>query len=148
MGWFDGFLTFLSLIFAFALILGLAYVTTKIVASANFKKYKNKNMRLLEGMQLGPQKSLQLVRVGNKILLLALSKDNVEKIETFYPNELNVSEDDYDKNIVSFQEVFEKMTKGISNDNEEKVKEVSEEEIFQSKNDDGWMPLSLKSRRK
>ena len=143
----EGFLTFVSLLFAFALILGLAYVTTKIVASANFKKYKNKNMRLLEGMQLGPQKSLQLVRVGNKILLLALSKDNVEKIETFYPNELNVSEDDYDKNIVSFQEVFEKMTKGITN-NEDEKNVTEEEQIFQSQNDDGWMPLSLKSHRK
>ncbi|MCQ2910593.1 MAG: flagellar biosynthetic protein FliO [Clostridia bacterium] len=122
MGWLDGVMTFLSLIFAFAVILGLAYVTTKIVASASFKKYKNKNMRLLEGMQLGPQKTLQLVRVGNKILLLALTKDNVVKLDTFYSHELNVSEEELDKRVVSFEEVFNNMTRSFMHDDNENNK--------------------------
>ena len=122
MGWLDGVMTFLSLIFAFAVILGLAYVTTKIVASASFKKYKNKNMRLLEGMQLGPQKTLQLVRVGNKILLLALTKDNVVKLDTFYSHELNVSEEELDKRVVSFEEVFNNMTRSFMHDENENNK--------------------------
>lgn len=122
MGWLDGVMTFLSLIFAFAVILGLAYVTTKIVASASFKKYKNKNMRLLEGMQLGPQKTLQLVRVGNKILLLALTKDNVIKLDTFYSHELNVSEEELDKRVVSFEEVFNNMTRSFMHDDNENNK--------------------------
>lgn len=122
MGWLDGVMTFLSLIFTFAVILGLAYVTTKIVASASFKKYKNKNMRLLEGMQLGPQKTLQLVRVGNKILLLALTKDNVIKLDTFYSHELNVSEEELDKRVVSFEEVFNNMTRSFMHDDNENNK--------------------------
>lgn len=125
MGWLDGVMTFLSLIFAFAVILGLAYVTTKIVASASFKKYKNKNMRLLEGMQLGPQKTLQLVRVGNKILLLALTKDNVVKLDTFYSHELNVSEEELDKRVVSFEEVFNNMTRSFMHDDNENIESTS-----------------------
>lgn len=127
MGWLDGVMTFLSLIFAFAVILGLAYVTTKIVASASFKKYKNKNMRLLEGMQLGPQKTLQLVRVGNKILLLALTKDNVVKLDTFYSHELNVSEEELDKRVVSFEEVFNNMTRSFMHDDNENNKNENSE---------------------
>lgn len=136
MGWFEGVMTFLSLIFAFAVILGLAYVTTKIVASASFKKYRNKNMRLLEGMQLGPQKTLQLVRVGNKILLLGVTKDNVTKLETFYSHELNVSEEDLDKRVVSFEEVFNNMTRGFSHINNNEDNNSKDDNNSLDNNDD------------
>lgn len=138
MEWFEGIMTFLSLIFVFVIILFLAYLTTKIVASASFKKYKNKNMRLLEGMNLGPQKSLQLVKVGNKIILLALSKDGVTKIESFYPNELLVSEEEYDNKVVTFQDVFNEMKNGFSsfNKNNKLVSNYEEKNDNENSNDD------------
>lgn len=135
MGWLDGIMTFLSLIFAFVLILGLAYVTTKVVASASFKKYKNRNMRLLEGMQLGPQKSLQLVKVGNKVLLLALTKDHVVKIETYMPHELNIT-DDEDTKQLSFQDIFNDMTKGFMNSNaNDEINVINENSIDENQNE-------------
>lgn len=138
MEWFEGIMTFLSLIFVFVIILFLAYLTTKIVASASFKKYKNRNMRLLEGMNLGPQKSLQLVKVGNKIILLALSKDGVTKIESFYPNELLVSEEEYDNKVVTFQDVFNEMKNGFSSFNKSNklVSNYEEKNDNENSNDD------------
>ncbi|MCQ2748497.1 MAG: flagellar biosynthetic protein FliO [Clostridia bacterium] len=137
MNWLDGILTFIYLIFAFGLILGLAWLTTKLLASQSFKKYKNKNIRLLEGINVGPQKNLQLVKVGGKILLLGITKDRIFNLETFKEDELEVSCEEFDKNLMTFQDIWKGVSNGISKKNKEiSFNEVINKEIDKISKDD------------
>ena len=137
MNWLDGILTFIYLIFAFGLILGLAWLTTKLLASQSFKKYKNKNIRLLEGINVGPQKNLQLVKVGEKILLLGITKDRIFNLETFGVEELEVSPEEFDKSLMTFQDLWKGVSNGISKKNKEiSFNEVINKEIDKISHDD------------
>lgn len=137
MNWLDGILTFIYLIFAFGIILGLAWLTTKLLASQSFKKYKNRNIRLLEGINVGPQKNLQLVKVGEKILLLGITKDKIVNLETFREDELEVSLEEFDKNLMTFQDIWKGVSNGISKKNKEiSFNEVINKEINKISNDD------------
>lgn len=124
MGWLEVLLEFLSLIFVFALIVGLAYFTTKLVASSNLKKMRNKNMRVIEGLTIAPQKSLQLVKVGDKVMLIGITRDHIVKLETFCIDELEVSEKELDKSLLTFQDIFSNaLKKEIDEEGKAKVKE-------------------------
>ena len=137
MNWLDGILTFIYLIFAFGIILGLAWLTTKLLASQGFKKYKNRNIRLLEGINVGPQKNLQLVKVGEKILLLGITKDRIINLETFKEDELEVSCEEFDKNLMTFQDLWKGVSNGISKKNKEiSFNEVINKEIEKVSQDD------------
>ena len=124
MGCLEVLLEFLSLIFVFALIVGLAYFTTKLVASSNLKKMRNKNMRVIEGLTIAPQKSLQLVKVGDKVMLIGITRDHIVKLETFCIDELEVSEKELDKSLLTFQDIFSNaLKKEIDEEGKAKVKE-------------------------
>lgn len=125
MGWLEVMLDFLSLIFVFLIILALAYFTTKLVASSSLKKMKNKNMKVFEALTIAPQKSLQLVKIGKKVILLGITKENITRLETFEQDELEISEEQIDNSLLTFQDVFNKTlnkTKDDKNNNKDSKK--------------------------
>ncbi len=112
-------------------------MTTKLLASQGFKKYKNRNIRLLEGINVGPQKNLQLVKVGEKILLLGITKDSITNRETFREDELEVSLEEFDKRLMTFQDIWKGVSNGISKKNKEiSFNEVINKEIDKISGDD------------
>ena len=120
-------------IFSFAFVLALAYMTTRMVVIANVKKFKTKNMKLIEGISIGPQKSLQLVKIANKVVMIAVSKDSISKIDTFDINDIVYNEEEI-KNFNFFENVLKKeMDKDLINDASKTEEKAKEKNIINNK---------------
>ncbi len=97
-------------LFLFIAILGMAYFSTRLI-SKNVSKHYGKNMRVIEKLPLGLDRSLMIVQVGNVYYLLTNNKMGIEKIDKlddFEPNEMEQMEWDYKE---SFKKVLDKYRK-------------------------------------
>lgn len=86
---------FLKMIFALLLILGLIYVMVKILGRKNHTLQQSKVIENLGGIPLGQNKSIQLVRIGNQIMVIGVGENiellfeltDEETIELIHENE-------------------------------------------------------------
>ncbi len=76
----NNFARFITMLIIFILVLVLTYYTTRFVAGAKKGSLKTGNMELLESLQLGGGKYLQLLRLGSRYIVLAVTKDHVEML--------------------------------------------------------------------
>ncbi len=67
----------LSAFLIFALVLLSTYFTARIVGSFEKQKMTGRNIQVLESLRLTGGKSLDLVKAGDKYLLISESKDRV-----------------------------------------------------------------------
>ena len=66
------------LILAFVIVIFLAYYVTRFLgASGRLGRVKGSNLRILEGLSVGQQNNVQLVRAGKRYFLLGVSKERV-----------------------------------------------------------------------
>lgn len=60
-----------------AVILGAAYFVTRFIARNGFTASSNKNLKVVESISLGIDKTLLLVKVGEQYLLLGSTQKNI-----------------------------------------------------------------------
>lgn len=70
-----GALDFLNLLFALFLVLTLLYVTLRFIKKKNQSFTSTRTMMNLGGTSLGANRSVQLVKVGNRILVVGVGED-------------------------------------------------------------------------
>lgn len=87
-----GALKFIYFVFMFAVILGIAYVTTKYIAKKGVSKGSNRNLKVVETLGLGIDKSLMLVRVGEQYFLLSNSAKAITLLTPVDGDKLNLPE--------------------------------------------------------
>lgn len=75
--WFKMLGQFFFLIIVFIFVLIAAYYVTKWMGKLQYQRYQGNNIKIIESVIIAPQKTLQLIEVGNKIHLIGLSKDNI-----------------------------------------------------------------------
>lgn len=75
-----GIFDLLVLIVIFVLILVVAYYVTKWVSTSGLNMQKNKNIKILEVFRLNQSKYIYIVELGNKVVVLGVSKDHIEYI--------------------------------------------------------------------
>jgi flagellar biosynthetic protein FliO len=73
----DTFYGIFYFLFMSAVILGAAYFVTRYLARRGFNPVANKNLKVIETVPLGIDKSLLLVKVGEQYLLLGSSQKNI-----------------------------------------------------------------------
>ena len=76
----NNFARFITMLIIFILVLLLTYYTTRFVAGAKKGSFKTGNMELLESLQLGGGKYLQLIRIGSRYVVVSVTKDRVEML--------------------------------------------------------------------
>lgn len=76
-------------IFMSAIILGAAYYVTKYIAKRGFKASGNKNLKIVESVSLGIDKSLMLVKVGEQYLLLGSTQKSISMLAEIDQKKLN-----------------------------------------------------------
>ncbi len=113
----EAFYTCTIYLLAFLAVLSLAYITTRMIAVGNSKRLQTKNIKVLEGVMIAPQKFIELVKIGDKIIALCICKDNVTHLHTFNKNELDLDLLVKEKNQEEdkFLKIFEKF---MNNKNE------------------------------
>ena len=75
-----GYLDIVVLIVVFILILVAAYYATKWVSTMGTNLQKNKNVKVLEVFRLSQTKFIYLVKIGDKVSALGVTKDHIEFI--------------------------------------------------------------------
>ncbi|NLK20772.1 MAG: flagellar biosynthetic protein FliO [Epulopiscium sp.] len=75
--WFNMLGQFFFLIVLFMIILAAAYYVTRLLGRFQHQKYKTCNIKIIESIAIAPQKTLQLIKVGNKVYLIGITKDNI-----------------------------------------------------------------------
>ena len=121
----NNFARFITMLIIFILILVLTYYTTRFVAGAKKGSFKSGNMEVLECLQLGGGKCLQLLRLGKRYVVVAVTKDNVEMLA-------ELDEDEYIKSVESsggsFKEILlSKLKNGFGAFGDKDNKEGSDE---------------------
>jgi len=70
----------LGLILIFVIVLVVCYYTTKFVAGRQLVQKKMGNFEVVETFAIAQNKYLQLIRMGNKYVVISVAKDSVSFI--------------------------------------------------------------------
>jgi len=104
--------TLVSFIMVFIFVIFLTYYATKLISNYGFKNNKNCNIKILEVIGVSPQKTLQLIKVGSKVILVAVTKDRVEYITEINENEINleskIESNNFKEQLIKYKNILKK----------------------------------------
>ncbi len=106
---------FIVLFVIFIGVLFLTYYATKKMAAFNKKMTFNKNMQIIEVLQLGQGQYLYIVQVGGEYHLFGVAKENVSYCVKLDEDKLDLLA----KEEKSFHEYFNQFIKGKQVNNDE-----------------------------
>ncbi len=98
----------ITVLILFVAVLWVTWLVTKWTASYQKGKWKGSNIEVLESFRIAPDKYVQIVRVGNRYLAIAVSKDGVTMLTELEEDELILPDDSVDSKM-NFKELFEKV---------------------------------------
>lgn len=101
----------------FILIIVACYYVTRFIGGKQLKQMKNSNFTVLDTYRITQNKFLQLVRMGNQYVVIAVTKDNISVIARLTEEEV-IKPEDKSPQEVSFKHI---LTKIINKNKEEKV---------------------------
>lgn len=84
----DSYLQFLTVLILFVFVLGITYATTKWIANYQKGKTAGGNIEIIETCRITSNKFIQIVRTGNKYLVVAIGKDEMHMLTELTEDEL------------------------------------------------------------
>lgn len=103
----------IGLILIFIIVLVICYYTTKFVAGRQISSKKKGNFDIIETFAIAQNKYLQLIRMGDKYVVISVSKDSVRFITELKEEEICRFEKSDGIGFKSFREILS-LTKGKS----------------------------------
>lgn len=110
----------LGLIFIFIIVLVVCYYTTKFVAGKQLVQKKIGNFEIVETFAISQNKYLQLLRMGNKYVVISVSKDSVNFITELEESEVCRIQENTAVSGKNFKEVLSGLLKNKAENQEEK----------------------------
>ena len=83
---------FITVIILFFVILWAAYIATKYLGNLQMNKSNGNHLKIIEVIPVGPQKTLQLIRIGSEYMVIGVSKDHITFIQSVDESKLTFSE--------------------------------------------------------
>ena len=114
----DSYAQFITVLVLFVLVLAVTALTTRWLAGYQKQQNLNGNIEVLETQRIGAGKYLQIIRVGEKYLVIALCKDTVTML-TEVTKEQIIQGEAGKTDFAGFGELFEKVKKINSGKNQE-----------------------------
>jgi flagellar protein FliO/FliZ len=108
----DNFLQTIALLVVFLLVCAATLFTTKWIANFQKQQNRNNNLEVLDTLRLTANKYLQVIRVGDKFLAIAVCKDTVTLLCELCEDQIKPQETVGNK--INFRELLEKAVKGSS----------------------------------
>jgi flagellar protein FliO/FliZ len=104
----DSFIQLIGLVIILILILIATYYTTRFVGNVKLGQMKNSNFKLIDAYRISPNKVVQIVKIGNKYIVLGIGKDTVNYITELDEEQVTVR--DYQtREKVSFTQLLDKI---------------------------------------
>ena len=104
----DSIVQFFTVLVIFVFVLGITLISTRYIAGIQKNKYKTGNMELIETLRISNNKYLQIVKVGNKYVCMAVCKDTVTLLGEIQKEDMVLSEESIGTHD-SFHQILEKM---------------------------------------
>lgn len=99
----------IGIVVLFFVILFGAYYAMRYLSKVQFKKVSDGNMSIVEVLSIGQQKTLQLIRVGNKYMVIAVAKEHVTFVRDIDETDLSIREEA--EGVIPFSHFIKKFTK-------------------------------------
>ena len=105
---YNGITQFITVLILFILVLGVTWAVTKWLAGYQKGRWSGGNIEMLESIRIASDKYVQIIRVGNKYLAVAVAKDTVTFLTEVDESALMRKDDTADAKM-SFRELLEKV---------------------------------------
>ena len=112
----DSVVQFLTLLVIFVFIIAVTYLTVRWMSRVTQVQSKYSNIDIIETKRIANNKYLQIVKAGDKYLLLGIGKDEVNLIGELTGSELVLRDENSTGGTVSFSSFLEK-AKNLANKN-------------------------------
>ncbi|MBD5550744.1 MAG: flagellar biosynthetic protein FliO [Lachnospiraceae bacterium] len=103
-----GIAQFITVLVLFVAVLWVTWAVTKWMGGYQKGKWAGGNIEMLESFRIASDKYVQIIRVADKYLAIAVSKDTVTVLSELEESKL-VRRDDADSAKISFQKILEKV---------------------------------------
>lgn len=106
-GW-GSFLQLVGLVFLLIIILIATYYTTRLVGGIKQNQLKNSNFKVIDAWRISPNKAVQIVKIGDKYIVLGIGKDTINYITELDEAEVLIRENNASEKL-SFRQILEKL---------------------------------------
>lgn len=106
----DSYLQFLTVLVLFVFVLFITYFTTRFIANYQKNKTSGKNIEVIETARISSNKYLQIVKAGNRYLLIAIGKDEVHMLTELTEEELVLAAET-NTGMMDFAKIFKQAKK-------------------------------------
>lgn len=95
----------------FLVVLAVTYYTTKLIAKLQKNNVYNRNIEVIETYKLTANKYIQIVKTGDKYLVIAIAKDSVTMLTELNGDQLEILNTGTDTtgDTQSFSDIFNKL---------------------------------------
>lgn len=104
----DSYVQFMTVLILFVLVLAITYFATRWMAGYQKGRVAGSNMEVVESISLGSNKYLQIIRVGQKYLAVAICKDTVTMLTEISEQDLSLSDGSVSKTM-GFKDILDKV---------------------------------------
>jgi len=104
----DSFIELIGLIVLLVIILVAAYYTTRFVGGIKQGQSKNSNFQVIDAYRISPNKVIQIVKIANKYIVVAIGKDTINFITELDESEVYIR-DEQTVNRGSFKQILDKI---------------------------------------
>lgn len=104
----DSYVQFVTVLILFVFVLVITYLTSKWIAGYQKSRGVHSNIEMIESFRLTNNKYVQIIRVGQKYLAVAVGKDSVTMLTEIPQDQLLLSSEDNGQ-AHSFKELLEKV---------------------------------------
>ncbi len=104
---------FLTVILVFVLVLALTYFTTRFVGNYQKARSVNRNFEVIETYRVTNGKYLQIVKIGEKYVVIGIGKDNITSICELSADDIKPVPESPGVNAQAFRSFLDKASKRI-----------------------------------
>jgi flagellar protein FliO/FliZ len=104
----DNVLQLIGLVLLMILILVAAYYTSRFIGAKKLGQLKNSNFTVIDTYRINQNKMLQIVKIGNKYVVIAINKDSINLITELNESEIHINEV-HPLEKLSFKSILEKL---------------------------------------
>ena len=104
----DSIVQFLTVLIIFVIVLGATWLTTRFIAGFQKGKMQGGNFELIDSFRISQSKYVQLIRIGDRYLAIAVCKDTVTVLTELSKDAVVRPENCYTDTPAQFEEILKK----------------------------------------
>lgn len=123
----DSIVQFLTVLIIFVIVLGATWLTTRFVAGFQKGKMQGGNFEVIDSFRISQNKYMELIRIGNRYLAIAVCKDTVTVLTELSEDEVICLESSPADASMQFEEFFKKAKSLVKGTNRKAADEHEED---------------------